>query len=216
LLKISDEEIERRIADARCTEALLAFHYGALERAHTIVAQMLESGAPLGKWRVLATAVLISIGKTQEGIDLARRYLGTGDGTLEERAILMNNLAWALVDPAQAPPAAAKLAEADELSAHAFAVLPMANAVRGTRAAVLVAKGQCREAVELLADKRFRLEPSWSRATVKATLALAFAELGDLEQAARTIEEAASLAPGNRQLARARTRVALPPAHVLG
>jgi Zn-dependent protease len=208
LLKLGDAEIARRVAEGRLTEAHLAFYSGAFERAFAVIAPALESGAVSGKERVLATAVLIGCGKTEAGIELAKRYLRAGDLTQDERAVLMNNVAWALVDPIHSKLTPTTLAEADELSAAAMEVLPMANAVRGTRGAVLVEQGAYREALALLADARFRLESPWARATVKATLALAFAGLGDAGSAARALREAAELDPGNARVLKARERAA--------
>jgi tetratricopeptide (TPR) repeat protein len=208
LLKLGDAEIARRVAEGRLTEAHLAFYSGAFERAHAVIAPALESGDVSGKERVLATAVLIGCGKTEAGIELAKRYLRAGDLTQDERAVLMNNVAWALVDPIHSKLTPTTLAEADELSAAAMEVLPMANAVRGTRGAVLVEQGAYREALALLADARFRLESPWARATVKATLALAFAGLGDAGSAARALREAAELDPGNARVLKARERAA--------
>ena len=206
LLKVADSDIEKRVTDARFTEAYLAFYYGDLERAHALIAPELESGGLQGNARILATAILVSIGKVDQAIELARGYLGE-QCALEERAMLMNNLVCGLIDPTQGEATPAKLAEADELSAQAMEVLPMANAVRGTRAAVLVEKGAYREAIELLSDKRFRLEPAWARATLKATLALALAGIGDTDAAAKTLQDAAILDPCNRHLRRAHARL---------
>jgi tetratricopeptide (TPR) repeat protein len=207
LLKVDDAEIEKRVSEVRFTEAYLTFLYGDLERAHALIAPALESGELKGKERTLATAVLINLGRTEEGIALARRYLADG-GTPDERAMLMNNLAWALADPARGKLTPATLGEADELSASAMDVLPMANAVRGTRGAVLVEKGAYREAIELLADKRFRLEPRRTRAAVKAALALALAGLGDTAAAAKALQEAADLDPRSPHVRLAQARLA--------
>jgi tetratricopeptide (TPR) repeat protein len=209
LPKLSDQEIERRIGGTRLNEAHLAFQYGAFERAHAVLeATVVLSGELRRKARALTTAVLISMGRTREGIELARRSLGENEVTPDERALLMNNLAWALVDPAAGELTPANLAEADELSARAMETLPMANGVRGTRGAVLVEKGAYREAVELLSDKRFRLEARWSRATVKATLALALAGLGNTAAAAAALRAAAALDPRSAHVERARERIA--------
>jgi hypothetical protein len=215
LLSLRHEDIERRVADARAAEAIIAFYYGAFDRAYAIFAPRLDAGDVHGRERVLATAVLIGAGRTHDAIALTRRYLGSGEGTLEERATLMNNLAWALVDPTHTAPTPAELAEAEELSARALEVLPMANAVRGTRGAVLVAKGLYRDAVEILSDKRFRLEPPPTRATVKASLALALAGAGDTAAALRILEAAAKLDASNAQVAKARERISLPAGEAL-
>jgi predicted Zn-dependent protease len=158
--------------------------------------------------RVLATGVLISTGRTEEGIELSRRYLEGKDYTDAQRAMLMNNLACALVDPSDGRVAPARLAEADELTARAMDVLPMTNAVRATRAAVLIEKGEYRDAHRLLADKRFRLEPPWIRAGIQAALALALAGLGQTESAGAALHRAARLDPGSSTVQRARERAA--------
>jgi hypothetical protein len=209
LFKLGDAEIEKRVSDARFAEALVAFHYGAHERAYATIAPALAAAADLqGTHRLLATAVLINAGKKAEGIELTRTYLGTGAGTIDERAILMNNLACALVDGDGAEPTPATLAEADELTTRAMEVLAMTNGVRATRAAVLIEKGAYREACELLSDKRFRLDPPWVRAIVKSGLAVALAGLGERVAAAEALREASRLSPGNAAVQRARERAA--------
>jgi predicted Zn-dependent protease len=164
-----------------------------------------------GQARVLATAVLVSMGKMEAGIELARRYLAADEITPEERAMLMNNLACGLVDAELGEITPAKLAEADALTLQAMEVLPIANAVRATRASVLVELGAYREALALVSDKRFRLETRRTRATVQATLALALAGLGDTDAAATALRQGAELDPSNPHLRRARQRVARMP-----
>jgi thioredoxin-like negative regulator of GroEL len=208
LFKLGDKEIEERVRGASFTEAFLAFQYGDLERAYAVIAPALDSGGMQGKARVLATAVLVSMGKMEAGVVLAKRYLAADDTTLDERAMLMNNVACALVDSESSEITPVKIAEADELTSRAMEILPMTNAVRATRASVLVEMGAYREALALVSDRRFRLESRRTRATVKATLALALAGLGDTDAVARALQEGAALDPLNPHVRRARERAA--------
>ena len=208
LLRIGDAEISSRLDASRFTEAHLAYMCGDLERAYAAMAPALESDDMRRQACLLTTAILISAGQMQEAAELARRYLSDDETTIDERAMLMNNLACALIDDEPENLTPAKLAEADELTARAMEVAPMANAVRSTRAAVLVEKKAYREALELAADKRFRLELPRSRATVKATLALALAGLGRTDAAAHALREGEDLDPSNPHVRRARKRLA--------
>ena len=208
LFKLGDEAIAKQVSQAPLTEAYLAFQYGDLKHAHAAIAPALSSGDLDATGRVIATGVLIGMGRTEEGIELSRRYLDANEYTDAERAMLMNNLACALLDSPDGVVTPARLAEADELSARAMDVLPMTNAVRATRAAVLIEKGAYRDAHRLLSDKRFRLEPTWIRAGVKATLALALAGLGQTDSAATALREAAGLHPQSAAVKQARERAA--------
>jgi hypothetical protein len=207
LIKVSPAEVDKFVRDARLVEAHLAFAFDALDRAHAAIAPNIASNDLDGKGRVLATAVLVTKGDVAGGIELARRYLRADDNSDLERAVLMNNLAWALIDAPEGELTPARLAEADELSGAAMALLPMMTAVRGTRGAVLVERGKYREAAGLLGDRRFKLESRKRRAAVKATLALALAGLGELESAHRTLREAFALDAGNTRAQRVRARL---------
>jgi tetratricopeptide (TPR) repeat protein len=181
--------------------------FGALDRAHAAIAPRIAANDLDGTGRVLATAILLTKGSSAEGIDLARRYLAAGDNSEPERAVLMNNLAWALIDAPEGEPTPARLAEADQLSAAAMSFLPRMLAVRGTRGAVLVERGEYRAAAELLDDRRFRLDSRRHRSAVKASLALALAGLGELEPADRALREALALDPDNDRAQRVRARL---------
>jgi hypothetical protein len=208
LLKLGDEAIAKQAGQAPLTEAYLAFQYGDLKHAHAAITPALSSGDLDANGRVIVTGILIAAGKTEEGIELSRRYLDAADYTDAERAMLMNNLACALVDSSDGVVAPARLAEADELTARAMAVLPMTNAIRATRAAVLIEKGAYGDAHRLLSDKRFRLDPPWIRAGVKATHALALAGLGQTDSAGAALLEATRLDPASAAVKQARERAA--------
>jgi tetratricopeptide (TPR) repeat protein len=207
LLKTTDEEIETVVSTSRLAEAHIAFVAGNFTLAHAALVQDLQSVETSGRGRVLMTAVLLNMGKREEGIDACRRYLAASGNQLLERALLMNNLAWALVDPAGGDVTAARLAEADALSSLALDYLPMMNGVRGTRGTVLVTKGEYRDAVPLLEDKRFRLEARGMRATVKASLALALAGSGHAARAQKALRKATALDPTNVHVHKARERI---------
>jgi tetratricopeptide (TPR) repeat protein len=202
LRKLGDAEIAKRVATAAIVHARIAFHHGDRERAYSLLEEAFprDEWPPQAKW--LASAALIDLGRLQEGIELTRRCLAADELADFERAVLENNLAFALLDsPGD------HLAEADELSRAAFEVLPMTMGVRGTRGAVLVAKGDYRAAIALLEDRRFALESKRSRAIVKANLAVAYAGIGDGIPAARALAASAALEPGNAAFERAKTRL---------
>jgi tetratricopeptide (TPR) repeat protein len=207
LRKMSDDQVEQRVRNAAFVEAYVAFHCNDPERAYAALAPALAAGELDGS-RVLATAILFASGRGRDAADLARRCLAADGHTLDEQGMLMNNLACALLDPRADGPSAADIAEADTLSARAMELIPMANAVRATRGGVLVELGRYEEAAALLADKRFRLEPPWNRASVQANLARALAGLGQRERAAAALRTAARLAPGHPHVERARQWVA--------
>lgn len=207
LLKLKPADVEKLVRDAQLVEAHLAFTFGALDRAHAALAPRIAADDLDDKGRVLATAILLTKGSHEADIELARRYLRAPDNGAPERAVLMNNLAWALIDAPQGELTRARLAEADELSAAAMAFLPMVTAVRGTRGAVLVERGEYGEAAELLGDRRFRLGSRKQRAAVKAYLALALAGLGELESAREALREALALDPSDDRVQRARERI---------
>lgn len=209
LFKLGDEAIAKQVRQAPLTEAYVAFQYGDLNRAHAAIAPALSSGDLDATGRILAAGITIGMGKTEDGIELSRRYLDANDYTDAERAMLMNNLACGLLDSSGGAVAPARLAEADELTARALDVLPMTNAVRATRACVLIGQGAYRDAHRLLADKRFRLEPPWIRAGIKAGLALALAGQGQTDSADAALREAARLHPDSAAVKQARERMAL-------
>jgi predicted Zn-dependent protease len=208
LFKLGDEAIAKQVRQAPLTEAHVAFQCGHLNHAHAAIAPALSSGDLEPTGRVLAAGILLSMGKTEEGIELSRRYLDANDYTNAERAMLMNNLACGLLDSSAGVVSPARLAEADELTARAMDVLPMMNAVRATRACALIEKGAYRDACRLLSDKRFRLEPPWIRAGIKAALALALAGQGRTDAADTALRDAMRLDPDSAAVKQARERVA--------
>ncbi|HEY3488435.1 MAG TPA: site-2 protease family protein [Gammaproteobacteria bacterium] len=120
-----------------------------------------------------------------------------------ERALAENNIAWCnyvLDEPGL-------LEEAERLSVSAMQVLPWSLAVRSTRGAILIAKGDIKAGIELLNDKRFVIENNTSQALAACTLCLGYSLQGDKVKAQETLKRAAILDPDCVLLERARKTV---------
>ena len=68
--------------------------------------------------------------------------------------------------------------------------------------------GRYEEGVELLSDKRFKLETPSHQATVKAMLAIGLAHLGEKERARRSLDAARALDAESHHLAAAEAAIA--------
>jgi tetratricopeptide (TPR) repeat protein len=191
LPKMSDERIDELIAARQRTLALLEFQYGDMNAGLAVIEDELERDDTSAHNQIVATALFAETGRLEKCIASGRKYLDSEGLAPMERAILQNNVANALFltgDPAH-------LDEADTLSAMAMETLPMLLAVRSTRGAVLIASGRYREGVDLLTDKRFRMETRRHRARVACGRAQGEAHLGRLEKAAASLREAMRLDP---------------------
>jgi hypothetical protein len=202
LHKLADEDVARIVDQVPETRARLAHWHGSFELAYRHVEGRIAANRMSSAGKVLATAILLESGRTQESIESARRYLGESGLEPQDRAMLQNNLAFALLVD-QAP----DLSESDALSQAAMNFLPMLPAVIGTRGSVLVERGEYREGIALLTDRRHRLASRDNRATHQAFIALAWAGLGKPTEAANALERARQLSPKNIFIPRATQRV---------
>jgi hypothetical protein len=169
LFNRSAEQIEEAIRAGNVVRALLEFQLGDRARALQIVEQEIAQGNVTMHTRTLITAALAETGDLDRAIVLAKEYLADESLELLEKTVLQNNLAYALLIGG----IESHLHEADRLSAIAYNAIPMLLAIRSTRGAVLAATGRFREGIDLLSDKRFRLESPLHRARVRATLSKA-------------------------------------------
>ena len=194
LIRLDDEKIRQIVAARKYLLAFLEYRFGSPQRALELVSDELGTARASIQISILGTAALVRAGRSQEAVRLARTCLDSDSLGAAERAMLQNNLAWALLEA----PGETDLEEIDELSAAAFAVLPMILAVRSTRGTALIYNGRPEAGAALLDDQRFRLESPESRATVKSMLAIALAQIGDLAGAKRALSDARGLDPTNR------------------
>lgn len=204
LPKMSDDSVDELIAARQRTLALLEFQYGDMDAGLAAIEDELERDNASAHSQIVATALLAETGRVERCIESGRKYLESEALPPMERAILQNNVAYALFltgDPAH-------LEEADALSAMAMEVLSMLLAVRSTRGAILIAGGRYREGVDLLTDKRFRMETRRHGARVACGRAKGEAHLGKLEEAAASLREAMKLDPASRELTAVRELIA--------
>ena len=193
---LSDEDIDRAIRARSIVLAYVEYLYGRPDKALDLIEDEIEHGENSFLTQDFVTVLYAEAGRLEEGIEIGREYLRNEDLEPQMRAFLQNNLAFILFltsDPEL-------LDEAHDLSTAAFEALPMMLAVRSTHGSILIAKGRYQEGVDLLTDKRFRLETPKNRATVGAVRAVGLAKLGELESARRAIQVARELDPDNRHL----------------
>jgi tetratricopeptide (TPR) repeat protein len=197
--RIPDHDIEKILRHRNILRASIEFAYGEMERCLSIFEEEVASSEDSVLYKTLITAALGETHRVDRGVEVGRRYLVDDSLGLMEKALLQNNLAFTLFLRGNA----GDLDEAGELSARAIEVLPMTLSVKGTRGSILIAQGRYREGVELLTDKRFRLETPSHRATVYAIRAEGLARLGELTLARKSLRAAQSLEPANRHLSSA-------------
>lgn len=200
----TDDEIEEILRQRNVVLASLEFHLGDKERSLAIIEREIGHGDGSALTQSLITATLAETGQLDRGIALGQAYLENEDLGVMERAMLQNNLAFTFFLAGGND----DLDEADSLSAKAIKTLPMILAVKGTRGSVLIAKGRYEEGVDLLTDKRFRLETASHQATVKSIRAKGLAYLGKREGARKSLSAARSLDPSNRHIPAAEAAIA--------
>jgi hypothetical protein len=112
------------------------------------------------------------------------------------RAAVENNAAFALLmsDP-HADPKSDAIAEADRLSARAFALYPCVLAYRSTRALVLAARGHPEQTLALLDYSHYENANRAQRGHRETARAFALRALSRLEESKRAAAEAARLTP---------------------
>jgi hypothetical protein len=197
--RIPNEDIEKLVRQRNLLRASIEFAYGDMERCLYILEKEIVPDEHSVLYKTLITAAVAEVDDLDRGVELGRRYLQDDNLGLMEKAMLQNNLAFTLFLRGSAE----DLDEADELSARANDVLPMILAVKSTRGSVLIGQGRYREGVELLTDKRFRIETPSHQATVYAIRAKGLAGLGRLRRARESFRVAQSLDPANRHLSSA-------------
>lgn len=196
LLKIPEAEIDKLIRARDLLRASVEFSYGDKERCLALLEKQAAHGQESFHTRILTVAALIDTDRLDPAVERGRAHLEDESPGLMEKAMLQNNVAFALF--LRGHPG--DLDEADRLSASAHDVLPMILAVKSTRGAVLIARGRFSEGVELLTDKRFRMDTPSNRATVYANRARGLAAMGELASARESMRAAQQLDAGNRLL----------------
>lgn len=191
---LSDQQIQE-VLDARlCVLGYIEYLYGDAANAAEIVAPALQKDRVTTALKVLASAAYADSGQAAAGMAVCRAALANADLQADERAALLNNLAYILSheDSDEA------LAEADTLSKEAFETAPMLMPIIGTRASVLQKLGYPHAALRLVQDRRFKLESSLHQARVSCIAAKAHAALGNVVAANRCLNKARAKAPGDR------------------
>jgi tetratricopeptide (TPR) repeat protein len=201
LRKMTDDDIRERLRSRAMTLGLLEYNLGDKERARAIIDHAIEADDGSTIPASLASAAMIDTGQQERSIAFCRAALDDESLDPIERAIVQNNLAFALYRSSD-PDA---LDEADRLSASALDLLPMLMPVRGTRGSILIAMRRYEEGINMLTDKRFRLESDCHQATVSAIRARGLAELGRQDEARKLIRSARKLDPENEHIAVAET-----------
>ncbi len=192
---MADEDIDELVKLMPIGEAYFEWLYGEPERAAELLADALAEKPVDPAIAATGSAVLLDLKRCGEGISICERALEQ-ELDVEARALIENNLACLLlkldVDP--------DLPRIDKLTKSAMDLLPMLLAVRATTGAYCVRAGEFARAVDLLNDKRFILESKKTQSHVACELALAFAGLGNLDDARESFERAKSLFPENEEL----------------
>jgi hypothetical protein len=108
-----------------------------------------------------------------------------------KRYSILNNIAYsdALIDDPSLLP------EADAYSKEAYGSLPWVPAIAGTRGTVLVEMGRYEEGIKLLKESTEKHETARGKALNTSHLAIAYARMGDHDQADRYIKTARQLDP---------------------
>jgi hypothetical protein len=135
--------------------------------------------------RLAQTAYLTGDG--DRAVELYAAALGDPQLGPHERALACNDLAWVLAGERRD---AARFADADALSAEAFALMGWHPAVRNTRGAVLVLTGRAADGVALLAPTVDGIPTVASKARCLAILVEGHLALGNLFEARKALHRA--------------------------
>ena len=135
---------------------------------------------------------LLEAGRIQESRELFQKlFQGADVDDHASRALLMNEVAYAdaLIGANEL------LQEADEFSEYALKVLPWSSAIKGTRGAVFIRRGQLAEGIALLQHALEESEDRWRRAQNACLLAIAETRRANQEQAIKYFQVARQLQP---------------------
>ncbi len=190
---LKNEDIQQLLDIGPLVHFELEFFWGDKNKALRHLKKVaLDVNAPI-EYQVSLTAAYAEASQIVEAIHLGRQLLSRKDLSIEHRAVLENNLAFALIMDADHE----DLKTADALSQSAMSVLPMQLEIVMTRAAVLAKLNNYEAVLKLLDDKRFVLLNITHQATVAVQKAVAFASLGQGECAVQELRKALDLEPDN-------------------
>ena len=167
--------------------------------------------------QTLRAAVDLDMGRPAEALDIFRAQLArleaapglpdvsvTAETREATRALLMNNVAYAIV---MGLPTPELLAEAGRLSEQAYTLLPWQPSIEGTRGAVLVEQGRLALGIIHLQSACAHHDEPTAKASNLAHLALAHHRLGDAAQAAALLAAARALDARNSAVLRVQGQI---------
>lgn len=203
LFSMSEEQVGQAIDQTTFVVAYFEFLFGDKSAVVEMLEPLLVRGDASIAIKILASAAYAETGEIDKGAALCRAALETDGLDTTQHAALLNNLACVLVFKGTLD----ALAEADSLSKEAYELTPMVLAVRATRASTLVETGREEEALDLICDRRFRIEPKPTQAGVLCTQALAYSKLGRADLASMRLAQATRLAPESDHVARTKSEL---------
>ncbi len=199
----SPAQLDRLVDGSEVTEMVERLNGGDLDEAVTRARAQAEQHPELVERQLALAAVLLRAERWADAAETMREQLGTLELDADQRALHLNNLAWAdlMIGDTELLP------EADVASAQAYATQPWRHAIRGTRGSVLVELGELTEGIELLRSSELRSHAAKNRASTDAYLTIGFARAGNLWDARRRLASARSAAPSSPLVARAATEL---------
>lgn len=197
LHRMQDDQVAQQIDVARFSHALAELQLGHPQRTLALLDQLPPDWELSGWAKTLRISALGMLGRVDEGIRAGRSLLASSPEA-PVRAVTESDLAYLLLLTGDAD----VLDEAERLARSGFATLPMYLGIIATLGAVLIARENYREGLQLLDDERFRMETPWNRASVLASRAMAEHGLGHRDKATRSLAKAMRLWAGHPMIVR--------------